>query len=372
MGPSCSEDVFLSSSLIDMYSKCGIMLDARSVFDEMPRRGNALILGYVENGESEVALEFFGKMGLLADFRCCCQGLLVDMYSKCGRGDARMVFESMPRRDVVLRTSLIQTTGKASWLSCSSKLSGCCPNSRTYVAALATCARSAMREEAVDVDGKLVKRKSLETGVAIHGEASNNRCCEDVFVGNTLIDMYAKCGKLEEARKAWLAETWFRGTQRSRDLLEVETARWPWSWSSAWLGRTIRTRERYVDNGESELGLELLESMDCAPNSQTLVVRLTACGNVGSSEAGRKIQAELYSVGWKTTMLWGSAWIRPGEDGVRSRLSRSSLLAATATWLNEAGSFSRQWTRTLVLFAGFITTAAWWISSGVQTDWKRQ
>ncbi|XP_024542074.1 pentatricopeptide repeat-containing protein At3g24000, mitochondrial-like [Selaginella moellendorffii] len=123
--------------------------------------------------------------------------------------DARMVFESMPRRDVVLWTSLIQgfvDNGESKLALVffeDTKLSGCCPSSRTCVAALAACASSAMREEAVDVDGKLVKRKSLETGVAIHGEASNSRCCEDVFVGNTLIDMYAKCEKLEEARKVF-------------------------------------------------------------------------------------------------------------------------------------------------------------------------
>ncbi|XP_024542071.1 pentatricopeptide repeat-containing protein At3g24000, mitochondrial-like [Selaginella moellendorffii] len=123
--------------------------------------------------------------------------------------DARMVFESMPHRDVVLWTSLIQgfvDNGESELALVffeDMKLSGCCPSSRTCVAALAACASSAMREEAVDVDGKLVKRKSLETGVAIHGEASNSRCCEDVFVGNTLIDMYAKCEKLEEARKVF-------------------------------------------------------------------------------------------------------------------------------------------------------------------------
>ncbi|XP_024519076.1 pentatricopeptide repeat-containing protein At2g13600-like [Selaginella moellendorffii] len=297
MGPSCSEDVFLSSSLIDMYSKCGSMLDARSVFDGMPRRDvvswNALILGYVENGESEVALEFFGKMDCSPNSRTfvaaakacanlavkeeatqedgkmvktrslekglavhagameshCCGDIfvgssLVDMYSKCGSmADARMVFESMPRRDVVLWTSLMQgfvDNGESELALVffeDMKLSGCCPNSRTYVAALAACASSALREEAVDVDGKLVKRKSLETGVAIQGEASNKRCCEDVFVGNTLIDMYAKCGKLEEARKV------FDG-MAGRDVV---------SWNAMIQGS--------VGSGDSKLALELFFGM---------------------------------------------------------------------------------------------------------------
>ncbi|XP_024524808.1 pentatricopeptide repeat-containing protein At2g13600-like [Selaginella moellendorffii] len=470
MGPSCSEDVFLSSSLIDMYSKCGSMLDARSVFDEMPRRDvvswNALILGYVENGESEVALEFFGKMDCSPNSRTfvaaakacanlavkeeatqedgkmvktrslekglavhagamashCCGDIfvgssLVDMYSKCGSmADARMVFESMPRRDVVLWTSLMQgfvDNGESELALVffeDMKLSGCCPNSRTYVAALAACASSAMREEAVDVDGKLVKRKSLETGVAIQGEASNNRCCEDVFVGNTLIDMYAKCGKLEEARKvfdgmagrdvvSWnamiqgsvgsgdskLALELFFGMENDPDertfiaalmacvhlsaseqpvpredgkLLRIQSLEKGMEIHSlatklgccehrfvgsslvdmyAKCGDMVKARavfkrmpsrdvvvwtsliQGYVDNGESELGLELLESMDCAPNSRTLVAGLTACGNVGSSEAGRKIQAELYRRGLEDDQVVGTCMVNfYGKCGVMS------------------------------------------------------
>ncbi|XP_024545090.1 pentatricopeptide repeat-containing protein At4g18520, chloroplastic-like [Selaginella moellendorffii] len=470
--PSCSEDVFLSSSLIDMYSKCGSMLDARSVFDEMPRRDvvswNALILGYVENGESEVALEFYGKMNcspnsrtfVAAAMACanlavkeeatqgdgkmvktkslekglavhdgavkshCCGDLfvgssLVDMYSKCGSMvDARMVFESMPRRDVVLWTSLIQgfvDNGESELALVffeDMKLSGCCPNSRTYVAALAACASSAMREEVVDVDGKLVKRKSLETGLAIHGEASNNRCCEDVFVGNTLIDMYAKYGKLEEARKvfdgmaggdvvSWnamiqgsagsgdskLALELVFGMARENDpderafiaalmicvhlsaseqpvpredgkLLRIQSLEKGMEIHSlaakfgccehrfvgsslvdmyAKYGDMVKARavfkrmpsrdvvvwtsliQGYVNNGESELGLELLESMDCAPNSRTLVAGLTACGNVGSSEAGRKIQTEVYRRGLEDDHVVGTCMVNfYGRCGVMS------------------------------------------------------
>ncbi|XP_024542066.1 pentatricopeptide repeat-containing protein At3g21470-like [Selaginella moellendorffii] len=222
--------------------------------------------------------------------------------------DARMVFESMPRRDVVLWTSLIQgfvDNGESELALVffeDMKLSGCCPSSRTCVAALAACASSAMREEAVDVDGKLVKRKSLETGVAIHSEASNNRCCEDVFVGNTLIDRYAKCEKLEEAPKVFdgmagrsseppvpredgklvriqslekgmeihsLAAKFGRCEHRfvgsslvdmyakcgdmvkARAVFKRMPSRDVVVWTSSIQG--------YIDNGESELGLELLE-----------------------------------------------------------------------------------------------------------------
>ncbi|XP_024542064.1 pentatricopeptide repeat-containing protein DOT4, chloroplastic-like [Selaginella moellendorffii] len=182
--------------------------------------------------------------------------------------DARMVFESMPRRDVVLWTSLIQgfvDNGESKLALVffeDMKLSGCCPNSQTCVAALAACASSAMREEAVDVDGKLEARKvfdgmagrckwrqqaglggvfgmarendpdertfvaalmacihlsaseppvpredgklvriqSLEKGMEIHSLAAKFGRCEHRFVGSSLVDMYAKCGDMVKAR----------------------------------------------------------------------------------------------------------------------------------------------------------------------------
>ncbi|XP_064967044.1 pentatricopeptide repeat-containing protein At4g18520, chloroplastic-like [Musa acuminata AAA Group] len=52
----CGSNVFVATALVDMYGKCGDVRVARKVFDGMPVRGtasfNALIVGYVLNGES--------------------------------------------------------------------------------------------------------------------------------------------------------------------------------------------------------------------------------------------------------------------------------------------------------------------------------
>ncbi|KAE8811016.1 pentatricopeptide repeat-containing protein [Hordeum vulgare] len=61
------DDPFLSSSLIDMYSKCGFVEDARTFFDRLKARDakvswTAMITGYAVNGLGREAVELYGKM----------------------------------------------------------------------------------------------------------------------------------------------------------------------------------------------------------------------------------------------------------------------------------------------------------------------
>ncbi|OVA13657.1 Pentatricopeptide repeat [Macleaya cordata] len=57
---------FVSSSLIFMYSKCGIIEDARKSFDATPRDStitwNSIIFGYAQHGQGKIALDLFSEM----------------------------------------------------------------------------------------------------------------------------------------------------------------------------------------------------------------------------------------------------------------------------------------------------------------------
>ncbi|KAK9158806.1 hypothetical protein Scep_005380 [Stephania cephalantha] len=59
-------DTIVGTALVDMYSKCGALDCALSVFDSMASRDvvawNAMIMGFSMNGQSKNALEFFDQM----------------------------------------------------------------------------------------------------------------------------------------------------------------------------------------------------------------------------------------------------------------------------------------------------------------------
>lgn len=56
-------DVYVGSALVDMYAKCGKIIDAQSVFDMMPTRNlvswNAIVGGYAMHGRAKEAIDLF-------------------------------------------------------------------------------------------------------------------------------------------------------------------------------------------------------------------------------------------------------------------------------------------------------------------------
>ncbi len=231
---SCKADVFVGSSLVDMYSKCGSMEDACKVFNNMPSRNavtwNAMILGHVKCGEGQKAPKLFHQMQqkgvqptpvtLTAVLNACASvfalqegrptheeiiesgwesdvflgSSLVDMYAKCGSmEDAQRVFNKMSSRDVVAWTAMILghvkcgQGSKALELFQEMQQEGVQSDPVTFVGVLNACASMVALEE-----GRHAHEQIIQSGY------------ESVaFVGNSLIDMYAKCGSLEDALKVF-------------------------------------------------------------------------------------------------------------------------------------------------------------------------
>lgn len=143
-----SSNVYVFSALVDMYGKCGVILLAHRLFDEMPQRNsvtwNSLISGYLDTLFPAAAIGLFIEMqsagmslseySISAALGGCAQlqdaGLgsqvhalslklgftfnvvvgtgLIDMYSKCFKVEAsRRVFNGMTEKNIRSWTSMI-------------------------------------------------------------------------------------------------------------------------------------------------------------------------------------------------------------------------------------------------------------------------
>ncbi|CAM6003775.1 unnamed protein product, partial [Sphagnum balticum] len=312
-------DVFVGSSLVDMYAKCGSIKDAWRVFNKMSSRNvvtwTAMILGHVKCGQGQKALELYEQMqqegvqpdsvtfvgvlnacaslAALKEGRCVHQQIvecgwdadvfvgnsLVDMYAKCGSmEDAWRVFNKMPSRDVVTWTAMILgyvqcwQGQKALELFQQMQQEGVHPDSVTFVAVLNGCASVI----------------ALEEGRSVHVQIIQNGLDSEVFVGSSLVDMYAKCGSIEEACRVF-------SKMPSRDVV---------TWNAMVLG--------HVKCGQGQKALELFQQMQqegVQPDSVTFVAALNACASVAALEEGRCVHHRIIQSCLELDVFEGSSLV---------------------------------------------------------------
>lgn len=289
-------DEFVSNGLIDMYCKCDSLSDARRAFSIMVNHNvisyNAMIEGYSRNENLSEALCLFHEMrvkmvlpslltfvsllgvsaSLLAlelsrqihalilkygfSLELYAGSALVDVYAKCSFvKDARLVFEEMNEKDIVVWNAMLSGYAQQSEnedalrLILELQLSRQKPNEFTFVAVLKAASNQA----------------SLPHGQQFHNWLIKTGLDFEPFVMNALMDMYAKCGSLEDARKIF-------GSALQRDVV---------CWNSM-----IST---YAQHGEAEEALKMFQAMikeGIQPNYVTFVGVLSACGHVGLVEDG--------------------------------------------------------------------------------------
>ncbi|CAN1230083.1 Pentatricopeptide repeat-containing protein DOT4, chloroplastic [Linum grandiflorum] len=226
---SCS----VANSLMSFYFKAKKVESARKVFDEMPQRDviswNSMMSGYVENDDCEEAIEIFRMMvasGIGIDLAsavivlsACASSsalrlgrtvhglgiklrfdtvtkfcnVLLDMYSKSGELDsARKVFETTDyEKCVVSWTAMIQAYARGGCHNEAIRLfeeMNIRPDIFTLSVVLHACGCSGSVDSGRDVHRYIVE----------HGLES------DLFVCNSLMDMYAKCGSMEDASRLFM------------------------------------------------------------------------------------------------------------------------------------------------------------------------
>ncbi|CAI9100247.1 OLC1v1037200C1 [Oldenlandia corymbosa var. corymbosa] len=229
-----NECVFVSSSLVDMYGKCAVLVDARKVFDGMAERNvvawNSMIVSYVQNGFNQEAIELFYDMRvgdieptrvtvssfLSASANLCAveegkqghalailNGLpldiilgssVVNFYAKVGLfEDAERVFHRIVEKDVVTWNLLISSylqygfPDYALSLCRQMRIEGFMFDSITLSSILTTSAD--MRDVRLGKEG--------------HCYCIRNHFDPDVVVASSIVDMYAKCERIQDARRVF-------------------------------------------------------------------------------------------------------------------------------------------------------------------------
>eukprot|EP01018_Ginkgo_biloba_P039368 Gb_08569 [translate_table: standard] len=301
--------VFVGNALIDLYAKCGSIENARQVFDKMSQRDlvswNTMIAGYAQNGHCESALALFGHIELagikpnsvtvasvipayarLTPLQQCKEihdytirrgfesdlfvgSALVDMYAKCrSMENARQVFDKLSQRNAVSWNAMIGGYAQNGYgveaikLFIQMQLVDVKLNSFTIASILSACANLTAKRQ----------------GEEIHDYIIRNGLDLIVFVGNALVDMYAKCGSVDEARCVF-------DEMAERDVV---------SWSALIAG--------YTQNGHFYEALKLFSQMETAgvkPNLVTIVTILPACAHLAALRQGLEIHAYIIRHGFE-------------------------------------------------------------------------
>ncbi|CAI9287251.1 unnamed protein product [Lactuca saligna] len=292
-------DLSLANCFLSLYGKYGSVTDAKNLFESMANRDivswNSLVSAYAliddvreisqllsrmlvsglnpdqqtfgslvsaatRQGNLRIGKLVHGKIvisGFEMDFQV--KTLLITMYLKFrDLTNAYQIFESTPNKDMILWTSMISGL---LWNACPDKslelfhkmlIAQVMPSTTTISCALAACAQMG----------------SLLLGTSIHGYILRKKILLDIPTQNSLITMYAKCGRLNQS--CTLFET-----MNHKDVV---------TWNAMVAG--------YAQNGELSNALYIFNKMRESferPDEVTVVSLLQACASIGAYHQGRWI-----------------------------------------------------------------------------------
>ncbi|KAK1592720.1 hypothetical protein Q3G72_029208 [Acer saccharum] len=314
-------DIFVETTVVDMYVKSRRIDCAYRVFDEMRERDvtswNAMLVGFVQMGFFDRVCGLFCEMGLVGirPDSVTVMGLTqavsnsknlymlkgihlfgikigvygdvsvantwISAYAKCGDfGSAELVFDGIEEglRTVVSWNSMIG--GYANDDKFVNALNfykymisdGFRPDVSTIVSLLSSCKRP----------------EELFQGKLIHSHAIQCGCDLAISVINTLISMYSKCGDVDSARFLF-------------DGMHDRTCV---TWTAMIGG--------YSGKGDMDAALGLFSAMEAVsekPDLVTVLSLISGCGLIGGLELGKWIDSYAGSNGLKNNVMVCNALI---------------------------------------------------------------
>ncbi|PKA54716.1 Pentatricopeptide repeat-containing protein [Apostasia shenzhenica] len=253
-------DMFVQTAFLEMYGKSGDFNAARRVFDEMPERDlvayNTMLAEYVGCGDITEAQRLFDDM---PERDLVSWNTMINGYAT--RGDlfaARQMFDRSNERDLISWSSIISAyaqcrkSSEALRLFHEMQMHDIVPDKVTMVSVLSSCGDIGALSM-----GKSIHRFIERTGIEV-----------DIRLGTSLIDMYSKCGDIENSLRVF-------HSLPKRDAL---------CWSAMIVG--------LANHGLSEDAFQNFYNMmkeDIQPNDVTFVGVLSACNHAGLLGEGRAL-----------------------------------------------------------------------------------
>ncbi|KAL8109472.1 pentatricopeptide repeat-containing protein At1g14470 [Apium graveolens] len=299
LGHYCDE--YVRNAIMDVYAKHGPIEVARQVFDEMSERTiadwNLMISGY---WSWENRVEACGLFELIQEKNVVTWTAMVTGFSRVKDPvRARWYFDHMPERNLVSWNAMLSGYSRNGFAEETVNLfyemmtAGVQPNETTCVAVILGC--SSLRDPCLAES--LVKRLN-EKGVKLN-----------CFIKTALLDMYAKCGSLEKARKVFNELGLYRNSftwnamvsayartgdlESAKELFDRMPEKNVVSWNSMISG--------YAQNGRSICAINLFKEMirnkDVKPDEVTVASVISACGHLGALEVGIRIVNTLMQEG---------------------------------------------------------------------------
>lgn len=309
--------LMVCNSLLDSYCKTFRLDLACRLFELMPTRDsisfNALITGYSKDKLNEEAIELFVRMQNLgykpseftfAAVLCAGVGLdniafgqqvhgfvvktnfvwnvfvsnaLLDFYSKHEFVvEARKLFDEMPEVDGVSYNVII--TGYA-W-------NGQLRESFQLFRELQFTKFDRRQFPLATMLSIAAVSLNLEMGRQIHSQAIVTSADLEILVANALVDMYAKCGRFQEAKRIFSS------------LAHRSTVPWTAMISG------------YVQKGLHEEGLELFDEMrreNVSADQATFASVLRATANLALLSLGKQLHSYIIRSGFMSNVFCGSA-----------------------------------------------------------------
>lgn len=279
----------MATSLVDMYGKCGLIADARRVFDGMSKRSvvswTAMLVGYVAVGDVVEAEKLFGEMPQrnVASWNAMLQGFI-----KAGDlSGARDVFDAMPEKNVVSFTTMIDGYAKVGDMvaarflfdramgkdvvAWSALISGYVQNGQPNQALKVFFEMESMNVKPDEFILVSLMSASAQLGhleLAQWVDSYVSKSCIDVqqdHVIAALLDMNAKCGNMDRASKLF-------EERPKRDLV---------LYCSMIQGLSIHGRGEQAVNLFNRMLMEGLY-----PDEVAFTVILTACSHAGLVDEG--------------------------------------------------------------------------------------